>query len=581
MAQKAFTLTDPTIYAVEPDGAIIPRRLARRKAVGEQSPLYTEFFDVRNPGKGRVSSLTRRGGDLGLAYTSAAWAYRCIKIRSDAVAGIRLRLVTDDGDPIDGHPITDLIYHPDNGYDYGSLWRATEAGYQIWGAGYWLKLRRAGPGNEIVTPGGIPLGLQWLNPISMEIKSRPDGSYFFRQTVGARTKDYEPDDIIYFSNFDPLNDLGALSPLGVALNEINAEINAAKYVAAFFANDARPAGMLTSDAQLQDSTIKRVMGWWQRLFGGVSNRWRTGIAGYGLKWQTITFPPEQLALQELRAEDRRAIAAVFGVPPALAGAWEAANYATAREQKASFYEDTIVPQINYYAEVLNMCLLPMYPDLADTGARLEWDIEGIEALQENVDAKNKRIVALFDANLITRDEARAELGLEPIDGDEELFSQDVTSGHSDNPVPPQLMGMQGPQAAQAAQMAQAQANQAQAVKAELKAWERFAMKRANKPTARAFLSTVIPRPLADSIRSDLGAIPASTVGTDRAARIKAIFDGAANTAANMLPIISNPSAGGTVIQPDITDADVDAVLREYRQIWHGILDTDEVIDNGV
>lgn len=461
--------TAPQGVWVGPDGRARQVRL-------KSGSLTDSFFGFRR----QEGDLTASRGDLAQAYASAVWAYRCVKLRADAVAGVPLALADRHGARIDAHPLLDLLREPGPQFTgLADLLRATEAAYNIWGVAYWLKVRAAGAGRRI-------RGLAWLNPQTVEtVADSARGVTAYRQTLGGQTRTLAPEEVIAFRNFDPLDDLGGLSPLSVALSEVNADLNAARFVAAFFANDARPAGLLTTDQPLHEADIERARTWWARLFQGARNRWKTGIVGGGLKWQTIAFPPTDLALGDLRAEDRRAICAAFGVPPGLAGAWESMTYATAREQKASFYEDTILPQLDYLAGALNAALLPHYPDLSAQGARLAWDTDAIAALRESVTDKARRLLALYQAGLVTRNEVRAELGMPPVAGEQGGFSP------ARKPV----------------RMAQTRPDSRQALRhlrAELGRWERFAVKRvkAGKPL-RDFRSDVIPPALRQRIDDEL------------------------------------------------------------------------------
>jgi len=454
-------------------------------ADGSQRPVRMkggELFEAFHGLRRTERDLGASREDLARAYASAVWAYRCIKLRADAVAGVPLVLVERDGTPLADHPLLALLRLPGSQRGaglragLGDLLRATEAAYNIWGVAYWLK---------VLPPGARGAGvrsLAWLNPQTVETLSDPArGVVGYRQRAGSQGREYPAEEVIAFRNFDPLDDLGGLSPLAVALDAINAELNASRYVAAFFANDARPAGLLSTEAVLHEPDIERVHAWWERLFKGAANRWKTGIVGGGLKWTQISFPPGELALPDLRAEDRRAICAALGVPPGLAGAWEAATYATAREQKASFYEDTVLPQLSYYADVLNAALLAHYPELRARGARLAWDTDRIAALRETASDRARRLAALYQAGVITRDEARGELGFPALgEGGDPPGSGDA------EPAPP------GPDTVQ------------QAIKAELARWERFAVKRlkAGRPL-RDFRSTLIPAALWGEIADGL------------------------------------------------------------------------------
>jgi len=501
---------------VGPDGAQRPVRY-------KGGALFDAFHGIT-----RVTEreLGASKADLARAYASAVWAYRCIKLRADAAAGVPLVLKDRDGSPIYSHPLLSLLAEN----RLSDLLRATEAAYNIFGLAYWLKtFRGEAGGGDARQP---VRWLTWLNPqtIEAEVESK-QGVVGYRQSLGGETQHYAPGEVMVFRNFNPLDDLGGLSPLSVALSEVNAELNASRFVAAFFANDARPAGLLTTEQPLVETEAERVRTWWQRLFRGASNKWKTGIVGGGLRWQAITFPPQELALRDLREEDRRAICAVFGVPSALAGAWEAATYATAREQKASFYEDTIIPQLGYIAGVLNTSLVPHYPDLVAKDAALSFDIDSIEALGESATEKAERLAMLFGTGVITRNEVRSEMGLPPVVDEADGFVFDVQSddsigaGHdvlsTENNDPIDLLDN--------APMLSQNGHKGTRVKSltpeqieELNRWKRFAVRRIREGRRlRPFRTTLIPVDVWVAVDDDLRE-------ADTAEDVKAIFDAVLN-----------------------------------------------------
>jgi HK97 family phage portal protein len=437
---------------------------------------------------------------------------------------VPLVLLDREGVPITDHPLVRLLrdVNPFT-MNLGDLLRATEAAYNIWGVAYWLKTMAAPRANGASPRNGSVRWLTWLNPQTVEpVADGERGVTGYKQTVGARTRVFAPEDVIVFRNFSPLDDLGGLSPLAVALSEINAELNAARFVAAFFANDARPAGLLTTEQPLPEPEAERVRAWWQQIFQGAGNKWKTGIVGGGLRWQTITFPPTELALAELRAEDRRAICAVFGVPSALAGAWEAATYATAREQKASFYEDTIIPQLEYMAEVLNWSLVAHYPDLVARDARLAWELDGITALRESATDKAQRLAMLYQAGLMRRNEVRAELGMRLLPPQEDGFAVEVRGADSAQEAggepPSQANETESGGVGAPSNGARAKAEPPTQDK-ELARWRRFAVRRVRAGKAlRPFESEIIPADVRERVETELDA--AQTVE-----EVRAVFAG--------------------------------------------------------
>ena len=359
----------------------------------EPSPLWAEFMGIE------TEELVRRDPrSLAKAYSVAVWAFRCVMLRANSIASVPWAVYSaKDDKPLPGHPLAKLLNVPE-------LWQATEACLMIFGVAYWLKVR-----NRLRKL----LELRNLNPLTMEVEADPaKGITGYTQRVGVQAQKFTPEDIIYFRIFNPLSDVSGLSPLATALEAVLADRQARLHALAFFKNAARPDGLLYTERPLSEEEVEKITHWWQRLFGGISRAWRVGVLGGGLKYEPITVPPKDLAFQELTEQNRRDICAAFGVPPALAGAWEAANYATADAQRESFWKETILPQLSYYREKLQKELVPLFGE----DIYVDYDASSVEALQEDAVKVAQRLNILVRAGVMTINEARAELGLPPTSG---------------------------------------------------------------------------------------------------------------------------------------------------------------------
>jgi len=85
----------------------------------------------------------------------------------------------------------------------------------------------------------------------------------------------------------------------------------------------------------------------------------------------------------------------------------AANYATARQDDLHFYDKTILPQARRIESALNAQVF------APLGVRLRFAPERLELYQELEAQKADKLAALVNAGILTREEARVELGLNP------------------------------------------------------------------------------------------------------------------------------------------------------------------------
>ena len=325
--------------------------------------------------------------DPASAFQLVVWAYRAINLRAMTIGGLPYHILDAQGEEVDwplADELTDLI---------GRI----EYALCLEGASYLLKLAK---GRQLV-------GFQWLNPQTMKEATNPEGTEIvgFKQRVDHRAKVYPADDVIYHTLFNPDDDLGqGVSPMDVALSAAGIGHNTNVFTESFFKNGAIPAIVLSTEQDLRDPDVLQVRSMWERLFRGVRKAWRTAILKKGLKPTTIGSPIKDLALKPMYASVREQIAVAFGIPQTMLE--DAANFATAREHKLSFYYETIFPEARFIARGLNRQLFDAM------GLLFEFQFRAVEAIQQDEAQKSTALQGLYVAGLIDRDEARADLGYE-------------------------------------------------------------------------------------------------------------------------------------------------------------------------
>ena len=101
---------------------------------------------------------------------------------------------------------------------------------------------------------------------------------------------------------------------------------------------------------------------------------------------------KDLAFTELNEIAKDNIAMAFGIKQTLLDS-EAANYATAQEDRLAFYEDTIKPRARLFADALNEQLL------ARDGLRLEFRFNEMDIFQEDENDRAELLNKLTTAGL--------------------------------------------------------------------------------------------------------------------------------------------------------------------------------------
>jgi hypothetical protein len=121
-----------------------------------------------------------------------------------------------------------------------------------------------------------------------------------------------------------------------------------------------------------------------------------------------------LNLKHMSATD---IAMCFGVPSQLVGVPDAQTYANVAEARLALYEETIIPHLRKIQSDLNEWLVPMFGE----GLEFSFDIDKIPALAERTKRIYENVTAAVREGIMTRNEAREQLGLTPLQGADELY----------------------------------------------------------------------------------------------------------------------------------------------------------------
>ena len=111
------------------------------------------------------------------------------------------------------------------------------------------------------------------------------------------------------------------------------------------------------------------------------------------------------------------IALCFGVPSQLVGVPDAQTYANVAEARLSLYEETIIPHLKLIESDLNEWLTPMF----DERLSFCFDYDSIPALSERTKRIYENVTSAVREGIMTRNEAREQLGLSPVDGGDDIY----------------------------------------------------------------------------------------------------------------------------------------------------------------
>jgi HK97 family phage portal protein len=424
---------------------------------------------------GWYDTLTSDGvpDDNASLYKKVPYLFRLVQIRCDTLAGVPIKIYNGEEEAEWPYPsaIEDLIWK----------W---EAGALLSGAAY---------GEIVGNESRYVKDVVYRNPFDMQVEYRNGIIKIKQNSSGAMwenniyTGEYE---MVYFAEYDPSQDLlPGISPGKAGNMDAKLLYALSKFPESYFEGGAMPVTLLGIDST-DKGEIDRVAKWFKNSATAIRNAFRVlGVRAGSITPTTLTPPLKDLAMPELNAEAKHNLSVAFGVPKTLLDS-EAANYATAVEDRKSFYQETIMPRARKYESILNTQLLER------EGLRIEFAFNELELFQDDENMRADLVLKYVQAGL------PVELALD-------LAGKDMTDEQKDMLVEKQVEDEQVREEESETPFS-----------TELGRWMRFAQKRiSDGRELREFETDIIPSSLHSAIS---GALEMAKTVED----VRQIFDGA-------------------------------------------------------
>jgi HK97 family phage portal protein len=375
-------------------------------------------------GVGTEEAKTYKYQDLAKeGYLKNAIVYRCVNEISKGASAVPFKIKAGD-QIIEQHPLIDLLNRPNPLQSYSEFFNSLFGYILLSGNAYILKI-----GSDM----GTPKELHQLRPDRIDIKgsgnSIPDK---YNYTINGKVQaSYLVDQENGFSElkhiklWNPLDDYYGLSPMSAAAVEVDQFNMASKHNVNLLQNGARPSGAVIFKPQddagfavnLTESQRQQLLTDLNNRFSGAGNAGRPMLLEGDFDWKEMGLSPKDMDFHALKNMATTDIAMCFGVPSQLVGVPDAQTYANVAEARLALYEETIIPHLRKLASDLNEWLVPMF----DERLTLEFDIDAIPALSERRRKIYENVTSAVREGIMTRNEARTIIGLEPVDGADDLY----------------------------------------------------------------------------------------------------------------------------------------------------------------
>lgn len=396
------------------------QRLFNIQPVQEQKNSHMMgYFGVgtEQPKNYKYQDLAKEG------YLKNAIVYRCVNEISKGASAVPF--VIKAGEQIvEQHPLIDLLNRPNPLQSYSEFFNSLYGYVLLSGNAYILKV-----GSEL----GQPKELHQLRPDRINIKGggNPIPEKYEYILNGRVHQTYLVDQENGFSElkhvklWNPLDDYYGLSPMSAAAIEVDQFNMSSKHNVNLLQNGARPSGAVIfkpkDDAgfnvNLTESQRQQLLTDLNNRFSGSGNAGRPMLLEGDFDWKEMGLSPKDMDFAQLKNMSATDIALCFGVPSQLVGVPDGQTYSNVAEARLALYEETIIPYLRKISSDLNEWLVPMF----DERFRLEFDIDSIPALSERRRKIYENVTSAVREGIMTRNEARGIIGLEPVQGADELY----------------------------------------------------------------------------------------------------------------------------------------------------------------
>ena len=331
-----------------------------------------------------------------------AAVYACVKILSESVASLPLHIYKYSAggkEKLTDHPLYFLLHDAPNEEMTSFTFRETLMVH--------LLLRGNAYAQVVRNYAGQVIGLYPLMPTRMSVNRDDEGKlYYLYQPISGENSRIqksgqirlEAKEILHIHGLG-FDGLVGYSPIAVMRNTIGIAIACEEFGATFFANGARPSGILEHPGLLKNPEALRES--WQAVYGGSENSGKVAILEEGMKYQQIAIPPDDAQFLETRKFQIAEIARIFRVPLHFLNELDRATFSNIEQQSLEYVTYTLTPWVVRWEQALNKALFTA----AERGKFfVKFNLSGL--LRGDYESRMKGFQTAIQAGIMTINEVR-------------------------------------------------------------------------------------------------------------------------------------------------------------------------------
>lgn len=392
------------------------------RALGKTPPrsLFEDSSPIGQPISGGIQSYVSSWAWTGKTISpdnamEAPTVYACVRLISQTLARMPWQVLRNSADGASNdvtHPVYQLLNGEANEDMTSFVFREAQISDCLLYGNSFAFINR--------NPAGTPIGMERLRPDLMYMMRDQANQPYYQYWTGKadekaseeiKQRKFRPYDILHVVGPGADGMLGE-APIHRMRDLIGMELELQEFTSRFFANNCRPAGVLSMPGRLSAEGANRLREAFARVHSGAQGAGKVAILEEGLKYDAISTNAKDSDLDSMKKFCRQQIAAAFNVPSHRVGDNDGVSYSSAEQANAVFVQSTLAGWAARLEQEINRKLIKRGDDVV---TRISFD----DLLRGDMSRFNYYAVAVTNG-ILTPNEIRAREGLPAVAGGESI-----------------------------------------------------------------------------------------------------------------------------------------------------------------
>ena len=343
-----------------------------------------------------------------------------VNFLSNSVAQLPLKVYTRDAD---NHrrrdrssPAAQLLWRPNGDQTEYEFIRALAIEYFVFGCVYVWILPDSGSASGYQAR-IIPT--DWVTSTAKSNNYAPDAITV--TSNGGGVIEIPRSEFVRFNTYSPGNPGGYISPISALRQTLEEQIQAGRFRRDLWKSSGRLNAQIVRPKDVQpwsDETKKAWITAFREAWGaGGANAGKIPLMEDGMEIKPFSTSFKEQQWAESIKLSREAVAAAYGINPSLVWHSDTQTYASSKDNARALYAECLGPVLQMFQQRINTFLLPMVGASPET--YVEFDLT--EKLKGSFEERASILQASVGGPWLTRNEARADNNLPPIEGGDDLI----------------------------------------------------------------------------------------------------------------------------------------------------------------